>query len=112
MIRAEQYLELVERYTSATTRPPVACLASGSSDARRQRGRTRYLVKYRLGGRESAQRCAGSFATRRDALARQRWVAGELAALRVPRLGQLGEKRPGRPPSPRRQSAGARPEST
>lgn len=49
-------------------------------------GHTRYLVKYRLGGRESAHRYAGSFATRREALARQRWVAGELAAMRVPRL--------------------------
>jgi integrase len=52
-------------------------------------GGTRYLVKYRLGGRESAHRHAGSFATRREALARSRWVAGELAAMRVPRLGQL-----------------------
>ena len=51
--------------------------------------RNRYLVKYRLGGRESAKRYAGSFATRRDALARQRWVAGELAAVRVPRVSQL-----------------------
>jgi integrase len=50
---------------------------------------TRYLVKYRLGGRESAHRYAGSFATRREALTRSRWVAGELAAMRVPRLGQL-----------------------
>lgn len=52
-------------------------------------GSTRYLVKYRLGGRESAHRYAGSFAARREALARSRWVAGELAAMRVPRLGQL-----------------------
>jgi integrase len=54
-------------------------------------GRTRYLVKYRLGGRESTHRYAGSFATRREALARRRWVAGELAALRVPRLAQLDD---------------------
>jgi len=52
-------------------------------------GRSRYLVKYRLGGRESANRYAGSFATRREALARRRWVAGELAAMRVPRLSEL-----------------------
>ena len=52
---------------------------------------TRYLVKYRLGGRESARRYAGSFSTRREALARCRWVAGELAAMRVPRVGQLEE---------------------
>ena len=55
-------------------------------------GRTRYLVKYRLGGRESAHRYAGSFATRHDALARRRWVAGELAALRVPRLTRLEDE--------------------
>jgi integrase len=53
--------------------------------------RNRYLVKYRLGGRESAKRYAGSFATRREALARQRWVAGELAAVRVPQVTQLAD---------------------
>jgi integrase len=47
---------------------------------------TRYLVKYRLGGRESARRYAGSFTTRRDALARCRWVDAELSAMRVPDL--------------------------
>lgn len=52
-------------------------------------GRSRYLVKYRLGGRESTHRYAGSFATRRDALARRRWLAGELAAMRVPHLDEL-----------------------
>lgn len=41
---------------------------------------------YRLGGRESAPRYAGSFSTRREALARKAWVVGELAALRVPDL--------------------------
>ncbi len=62
---------------------------------RRETGsHTRYLVKYRLGGRESAHRYAGSFATRREALTRQRWVAGELAAMRVPRLGQLEHPAP------------------
>ena len=54
-------------------------------------GQTRYRVKYRLGGRESAHRYAGSFATRREALARGRWVAGELASMRVPRTGPLEE---------------------
>lgn len=53
-------------------------------------GRTRYRVKYRLGGRESSHRYAGSFATRREAIARSRWVAGELAAMRVPHLDGLG----------------------
>lgn len=52
-------------------------------------GESRYLVKFRLGGRESAHRYAGSFPTRRDALARRRWVAGELAAMRVPQFRGL-----------------------
>jgi integrase len=47
-------------------------------------GLSRYLVKYRLGGRESAKRYAGSFKTKREALLRLAWVAGELAASRVP----------------------------
>ncbi len=49
-------------------------------------GQARYLVKYRLGGRESAHRYAGSFETRRAALTRRAWVAGELAAMRVPTI--------------------------
>jgi integrase len=47
-------------------------------------GHGRYRVKYRLGGRESAKRYAGSFKTKREALLRLAWVAGELAASRVP----------------------------
>jgi integrase len=47
-------------------------------------GAKRYRVMYRLGGRESSPRFAGSFATKRDALARKAWVLGELAAMRVP----------------------------
>ncbi len=57
-------------------------------------GDGRYVVKYRLGGRESAHRYAGSFATRREALARRRWVAGELASLRVPHVSQLTDAPP------------------
>jgi len=52
-------------------------------------GDKRYLVRYRLGGRESTQRYAGSFRTRADALERRRWVDGELAAMRVPDLSTL-----------------------
>src|SRR5215204_5951897 len=55
------------------------------------KGGSRYLVKFRLGGRESAHRYAGSFVTRREALARRRWVAGEFAARRVPRLVRLDD---------------------
>ncbi len=43
---------------------------------------------YRVGGRESAPRYAGSFATKREAIARKAWAVGELAAMRVPD-GQL-----------------------
>jgi integrase len=57
----------------------------------------RYIVKYRLGGRESAHRYAGSFATRREALARRGWVAGELAAMRVPDLSSLCAEPPRSP---------------
>lgn len=60
-------------------------------------GGKRYLVRYRLGGRESAQRYAGSFRTRADAVERRRWVDGELAAMRVPDLSKL-ELRPARAP--------------
>jgi integrase len=52
-------------------------------------GGKRYLVRYRLGGRESTQRYAGSFRTRAEALERRRWVDGELAAMRVPDLSAL-----------------------
>jgi integrase len=53
-------------------------------------GKIRYRVEYRLGGRESASRYAGSFTTQRDALARKAFVAGELAACRVPNLDLVG----------------------
>jgi hypothetical protein len=53
-------------------------------------GKPRYLVKYRRGGSESRKRYAGSFRTMREATIRRAWVAGELAALRLPDLGTLG----------------------
>jgi integrase len=64
--------------------------------ARRTRtsGSVRFQVVYRLGGRETVPRYAGSFATKRDANARRAWVAGELAAMRVPDLTVLAA--PGR----------------
>jgi integrase len=52
-------------------------------------GGTRWRVKYRLGGRESTRRYGGSFATKREALARSQWIAGELATMRVPDLRLL-----------------------
>jgi integrase len=55
----------------------------------KHKGAKRYRVLYRLGGRESKPAYAGSFATQRDALARKKWVAGEIANLRVPDVAAL-----------------------
>jgi hypothetical protein len=54
-------------------------------------GAVRYRVQYRLGGRESLKRYAGTFRTMREARTRRDWVAGELAALRPPDLTALVE---------------------
>jgi hypothetical protein len=37
-------------------------------------GKTRYLVKYTLGGRRVRKRYAGSFKTKREATIRKQWV--------------------------------------
>lgn len=50
---------------------------------------TRYRVRFRVGGRESVPQWAGAFQTMREARARRDWVAGELAAMRVPQLELL-----------------------
>jgi len=52
-------------------------------------GAKRYRVEFRLGGRESTKRYAGSFPTQREALERRRWIDGELAAMRVPDLSLI-----------------------
>jgi integrase len=58
----------------------------------------RYRVEFRLGGRESQARYGGSFKTLREATIRKNWVAGELAALRVPDLRLAdGDRTPARP---------------
>ncbi len=49
-------------------------------------GRVAWRVLYRLGGRDTVLRAAGSFSTQREAKIRRDWVAGELAAMRVPDL--------------------------
>jgi integrase len=49
-------------------------------------GNVRYRVEFRPGGREQTVRYGGTFATKREALTRKQWVAGELAALRMPDL--------------------------
>lgn len=58
----------------------------------------RYRVRYRLGGRESRDLYGGSFRTMREALARRAWIAGELAALRVPDMAAL-DREPERAPT-------------
>jgi hypothetical protein len=55
-------------------------------------GTKRHRVMYRLGGRETDPRYGGSFKTKREALARKAWIAGELAALRVPEIGFPAEQ--------------------
>jgi len=57
----------------------------------RKNGGVSYRVLYRLGGRESALRYAGAFVTKREAIIRKAWVAGELAAMRLPDLANLSE---------------------
>lgn len=56
-------------------------------------GEPRFVVRYRIGGRESALRFAGSFRTQREAKLRRDAVGGDLAALRVPDV-QILERRP------------------
>ncbi len=60
-------------------------------------GDSRYRVRFTLGGSEDRTgRYAGSFKTKNEALARKRWVDGELAAMRVPdvRLFVAAERAP------------------
>ena len=54
-------------------------------------GGRRFRVEYRLGGREGSSHYGGSFKTMREARFRRDWIAGELAALRVPDLTLLRE---------------------
>lgn len=64
-------------------------MSSAWVTARETTAGRRYRVMYRLGGRESVPRYAGSFRRKQDALARRNWVSGELAAMRVPDVRQL-----------------------
>lgn len=52
-------------------------------------GAVRWQVRYRLGGREARPMSGGTFPTKREAEARQRWIAGEIAAMRAPDLHAL-----------------------
>ena len=65
-------------------------MASAWIERRESGTGVRYRVRFRLGGRESVPRYAGSFATMREARIRRDWVAGELAALRVPDTRLIG----------------------
>ena len=71
--------------------PSSWIVARATKPGGRNKGRPRFRVLYRLGGRESSARYAGSFASKSQAVARKRWVDGELAALRVPDLCALVE---------------------
>ncbi len=49
-----------------------------------KQGETRFRVMFKAGGREAPQQYAGTFRTMREAKIRRDWIAGELAALRMP----------------------------
>ena len=51
----------------------------------------RWRVRFRIGGRESVPRYGGAFRTMREAKIRRDWIAGELAAMRVPDLKLLAD---------------------
>jgi integrase len=61
-------------------------------------GTWRYLVRYRVGGRDTRDQYAGSFRREADAKTRRRWVEGELAAMRLPDLRML-EQEPQKAPT-------------
>jgi integrase len=60
-------------------------------------GGKRYRVEYRLGGSRTRIRYGGSFKRKQDAATRRNWVAGELAARRVPTFELLSVERPKAP---------------
>lgn len=76
----------------ASARAKGGAISPSVSITRRQtRSGARYVVRFRLGGRETQPIHAGSFRTRKEAEARARWVSGELASMRVPNLRTLAE---------------------
>lgn len=74
------------RSTRSVATPRTRCATSPSVyiTRRQTKSGSRYVVRFRLGGRETQPLHAGSFKTRKEAEARARWVSGELAAMRVP----------------------------
>lgn len=65
-------------------------MASVWLERRKTASGVRFRVMFRLGGRASGSLYAGSFKTQREALDRKKWVAGELAAMRVPNVRLQG----------------------
>jgi integrase len=59
-------------------------MPSVTIEPKKTKSGTRYLVRYRLGGRAAPKKSIGTFRLERDAKARQRWAYGEIAANRVP----------------------------
>jgi integrase len=72
-------------------------VASVWIETRETRSGKRHRVLYRLGGRDSRRCYGGTFKAKRDAATRRNWIAGELAARRVPDLGLLEEQPPQAP---------------
>ena len=60
-------------------------------------GSKRHRVFFKVGGRRSTPKYAGSFKTKREALARKAWAAGELANMRVPDVRALAAEEPQAP---------------
>jgi integrase len=56
------------------------------------KGKVRYVVRYRLGGRMTTLFYGGSFQTQKEARARRDWIAGEIAAMRVPNTKGLAQR--------------------
>ena len=67
-------------------------MSSAWIEKRKAKDGNRFRVRYRLGGRESIPKFAGSFRTQREALTRRQWVLGELAAMRPPDLTALSQE--------------------
>lgn len=59
-------------------------------------GADRYVVSFRLGGRESRKTYGGSFKTKKEAEARRAWILEEMAAMRVPDLSMYINRQPDR----------------
>jgi hypothetical protein len=76
------------------------------------KGKRRFIVEYRIGGRGRPIRYGGSFGTAAEAATRKAVISGELAALRVPNLRILDPNRSTRRRSGRRPRRGGRPGST